>query len=52
MNNNDYLVLPATCRTVVPGFVGSSASGGSSSIKFYVFMHDLDSVIERFSDHQ
>ena len=31
-------------------FCRVNSLSGSSSIKFYVFVHDIDSVIERFSD--
>ena len=44
-----------TCRTTERGFAQNCRGqgfGGSSNIKFYVFMYDIDRVIGRFSDPQ
>ena len=44
-----YCILPTTCRTTSEICRGKNL-GGSSNIRFYVFMYDIDSVIERFPD--
>jgi len=48
MNSND---THSSCRlqNSRTWFYGGKGPGGSLSIKFYVFMHNIDGVIERFS---
>jgi hypothetical protein len=48
-----FYLPPAEQQSLVSHkFAGGKGLGGSSRIKFYVLLHDIDSVIEFFSDHQ